>query len=300
MSTYTQQNSGPIKNSDHFLTSLCDAFSLDTCGLCQRFQPKGTECIAWCARSGARCRRDRIGSGIDRCFQHVVDDTDSLSVRQMKTIVTRLDQGHVPMSEAACSGYSRLFQRLVSQRSSVINLTDPMTIVSGFLDESCTNMQTYDRLCLVHPRAAEVFRLRIHSLSPPQSQDILDADVERMVATFPNLLHLDLSGGTRITDVGLRSISRLTRLTTLDLVGCWEITDVGIWALSTLTRLEILSLEGCGDNISGMGLSAFGRLQELDVGACEITDVGMLSWTGFVHLKKLGLSRCSEIGRAHV
>ena len=66
------------------------------------------------------------------------------------------------------------------------------------------------------------------------------------------LTSLDVSGSGKITDAGLREISKLTSLTSLDVQSCNNITDAGVADLSKLTSLT-----------------------SLDVGNCEITDAGV-------------------------
>ena len=101
---------------------------------------------------------------------------------------------------------------------------------------------------------------------------VTDADVDRL-ASLPALEYLFLAGDcSGLTDVGLRSLSRLTSLRLLA-VGNAPITDAGLVALGNLSRLTSLSLNGSrADNteptrikVTGTGLDGLTRLQALEL-----------------------------------
>ena len=80
---------------------------------------------------------------------------------------------------------------------------------------------------------------------PYNSLDEAVADAMRLArgmsykAALAGLEALCLSGCGMVTDVGMESVAKLTRLRSLDLSGC-EITDMGVVALSSLHHLREL------------------------------------------------------------
>lgn len=120
----------------------------------------------------------------------------------------------------------------------------------------------------------------------------------------PQLHHLDLSGLTRITDVGLLPLleSSMAGLSKVNLTNCLNLTDKVVLSLARLhgETLELLNLDGCR-KVTDASLVAIAdncpMLNDLDVSKCSITDSGVaaLSQGLQLNLQVLSLSGCSMV-----
>ncbi|KAG9450439.1 hypothetical protein H6P81_010404 [Aristolochia fimbriata] len=95
----------------------------------------------------------------------------------------------------------------------------------------------------------------------------------RKISLLPSLRFLDLCGSQNLSDEGLSSISKCTKLVSLNLTWCVRVTDIGVISVAqSCTTLEFLSLFG----ITGVtdkcleALSTFcsSTLTTLDVNGC--------------------------------
>lgn len=108
--------------------------------------------------------------------------------------------------------------------------------------------------------------------------------------------------GNPLTDQGMESIARLTRLTRLTIGGA-AITDEGLRHLAHLPRLQKLLI--VRTPITGSGLShlaCLDRLQELDLRGTRLNNRGLETLSGVTQLRVLGLDRSwiSDDGLRHL
>jgi len=96
--------------------------------------------------------------------------------------------------------------------------------------------------------------------------------------------------GTGVTDAGIQHLGRLPRLRSLN-CGSTKVTAAGLIALRQKADPRFLYLSSL--NLSDSGLkqivTAFGKLERLDVAFNPITDVGLESLMGMTSLRELGL-----------
>jgi hypothetical protein len=299
----------------------CGAFSLEDCGRC--LGRRQTVCSWICTTSGQPCRRETIGSGIDRCFQHVMKDLRVWSSRDLVSLIRLMEQGvDLPMTRLARLGYIKRLSHHVHQRSVVpMYQSDLMTTITGFLaDEDVhANLMMYERLQVTHPQAANTFRRNVRSLRAP---DATDAVIRQIVATFPNVHRLSCRHNRiltdmgvprlqtlklydrvrRITTAGIQALSRLTNLRELDLRMTTNLTLAGLRSLCTLTNLQKLDLGYCGETLpadEGVHLlSTLTQLQELRLDRWkQLTDAGVHS---LPQLEILSLNECTLLTDAAV
>lgn len=84
-----------------------------------------------------------------------------------------------------------------------------------------------------------------------------------------------LLGRTKITDLGLKSVAKLSRLYLLEVSGT-SVTDNGISELSQLARLKVLRFRGTA--VSDKGIAQLGQLSKLmllAVGGSRVTALGV-------------------------
>ena len=150
---------------------------------------------------------------------------------------------------------------------------------------------------------------------------INDATVERIVKSFPNLIDLDLSSNTNMTNAVVKILSELGKLQRLTLVQN-QVNDIGARKLAKLQELRTLDLRGnmeAGDmaleivadlpkltgfkhrstSVTDSGLEYLSRNQTLD--SLLMQDFGISDRSG-PHLAKLGkltqleVFRCQAFG----
>jgi hypothetical protein len=166
-------------------------------------------------------------------------------------------------------------------------------------------------------------------LQPPPSLTSLDLSdcwqlgppTLRHVATFHDLLHLNLSylislgdagftslalhpnlqrlqlRASGIGDAALHCIARIQTLRHLNLGWCGGITDRGVRALGALAQLGHLSLQGT--RVADAGVQALGNLSQLrslKMTACDrLTDAGVPALAALGNLQRLSLAGCWRI-----
>jgi hypothetical protein len=100
---------------------------------------------------------------------------------------------------------------------------------------------------------------------------------------------LNLNGWRRLTDAGVKEISRLHELQALHLADT-AITDAGLKTLAELTKLQNLDLSDTVITDAGMnGLAEMGQLQTLSLQYTRVTDAGLLVVSRLKQLKELNL-----------
>jgi Leucine-rich repeat (LRR) protein len=106
-----------------------------------------------------------------------------------------------------------------------------------------------------------------------------------------HLRHLSLRGLYRVTDQGLHHLRPLTHLETLDLSMCQEITDAGLESLRPLTHLRQLDLGFCKTTDAGVAhLEKLSALQWLDLAENKITDASVERLAKLTNLRSLSVS----------
>ncbi|MBI3864937.1 MAG: hypothetical protein HY290_23930, partial [Planctomycetia bacterium] len=112
-------------------------------------------------------------------------------------------------------------------------------------------------------------------------------DALDVLAEFPELKLLSLSGSRKLTDDGMRRLARLTKLESL-YVGYAQITDAGLESLDALTNLKELRAQQL--NMSGTSLRHFPRLKILALGLSQITDSGLAPIAAMPDLQGVALN----------
>eukprot|EP00803_Ostreobium_quekettii_P010600 evm.model.scf_1505.3 EVM.evm.TU.scf_1505.3 scf_1505:14095-15887(+) len=139
------------------------------------------------------------------------------------------------------------------------------------------------------------------SLRPGGGGTRLQHMVSAMAARFPNLESLSLSPRLAVTNADLEAapLGDLPALTALDLSGCSRLSDVGVEHLSRLQHLRDLRLDNCR-RVSDQGLAALGchtGLTRLSLRGClTLTDEGLAGLKPFVSLTSLSLAGCKSLG----
>ena len=124
-----------------------------------------------------------------------------------------------------------------------------------------------------------------------------DDGIQRLTA-LTNLTALRFSL-TRATDTGVKAFSTLTGLQSLNLNGCSRITMMGSRWITGLTRLTDLSLCGCGGvakSFDGQFLENLLCLAKLALANNDrLTDEGLMTVTKLTNLAVLDLRNCANI-----
>jgi hypothetical protein len=112
------------------------------------------------------------------------------------------------------------------------------------------------------------------------------------VKQFPNLVSLDLSSNTRLTDSSLDQIKALTKLKQLML----RRTAVSSMGLSKLGGLDLTAVDLASTKIGDSAatqLAAWKNMQVMLLADTQITDAAMGKFKGLQALTKLDVSRTS-------
>ncbi len=135
---------------------------------------------------------------------------------------------------------------------------------------------------------------RIKSLSL-QRADNLGDEALKAIGTMTNLTQLRIESD-RITDTGLKHLSRLTGLTGLFLSDARNVHGSGLKDLSALTKLQALSLSNSGLDDAGLAeVARFANLQDLNLSQTWISPKGLAPLAGLANLKQLDLRSCRRI-----
>ena len=108
--------------------------------------------------------------------------------------------------------------------------------------------------------------------------------------------------GANVTDAGMASLGKLTRLRFLYLED-QPITDAAMVHLEALTRLEILSLDRTPVTDAGLShLKGLTNLRILQLASTQVSDAGLASLEGLAKLKDLTLAstQVGDAGLAHL
>ncbi|KAL0903884.1 hypothetical protein M5K25_025942 [Dendrobium thyrsiflorum] len=165
---------------------------------------------------------------------------------------------------------------------------------SRFLDvfEDITDDITDDGLCSILFACKELI-----NFSMRRRKRIGGVGITALVSHAKNLVFLDLSRCSGVSDKALEAMGSLSFLTALYLCGCYLITDHGLTFLahgSSSKTLRILDVSEC-DRITDYGISSLQHmsyLQELKLAECgpKVTDCGGACIAAMPGLRKLDLS----------
>ena len=112
----------------------------------------------------------------------------------------------------------------------------------------------------------------------------------KVLKGLTELRYLSISGGSAITDIGLRNLASLSELEELVVDGR-RITSEGVSVLTKLPRLRKLSLCGTAvDDHVGVAFYDLKGLESLNISNTTITDEGVANLRGLKSLRTLDLS----------
>lgn len=123
-----------------------------------------------------------------------------------------------------------------------------------------------------------------------ENSQVTDADLN-LLATLNGVDHLYslILRMTRVTDAGLKDVTKLSTLRRLDL-GDTKVTDAGIGALAELQELKSLDLGGTP--VTGVGLEPLSKLKQLaflNLRGSRISDAGLKNVGALKNLESLDL-----------
>jgi Leucine-rich repeat (LRR) protein len=128
---------------------------------------------------------------------------------------------------------------------------------------------------------------------------ITDAAIKTIAEAFPNLVNLDISSNSRLTDASLREVAKLRQLETLGLLFC-DFSEFGILNLSTLPKLRALDIRAnvrIGD--SGMDvLAMLPALRSLKHRSSAVSDGGLRALAAAEMLDNLEIQDFSITGQS--
>lgn len=185
----------------------------------------------------------------------------------------KLDVGRTPVTDAGLAAIAALTR--LSLRD--INLRDCAAITDGGLSQLAEAGNGLERIDVSETDISDVGVQYLASHCPRLTEllvwncsRVTDMGLHHIAASCPLLRMLDV-GSERITDVGLKYVSRLKHLETLELFGCEKITDAGVQELlASCTKLRRLNLGDTGITDASLRLisQALPNLMDLDVSGC--------------------------------
>jgi hypothetical protein len=137
-------------------------------------------------------------------------------------------------------------------------------------------------------------------------RETTDEVMGMLVLRFPAVVSLEykwITGGTALTDAGLRVVTSLPALTSLDLTWCSKLTGEGLRVVSSLPALTSLNLRGCFNycrsEVADEGVRAVSNipaLTSLNLSfSREMSDEALRSLSNLPALKSLDLSWCEKV-----
>jgi hypothetical protein len=106
------------------------------------------------------------------------------------------------------------------------------------------------------------------------------------------VIKVELIGGYKLTDAGLKHLAELKQLQSLTIHHCM-VSDAGLNALAGLTELQSLNLQACV-TVTDAGLNELAgltRMQTLDLSFTRVTDAGLKELAGLKRLQTLKTRR---------
>lgn len=211
-----------------------------------------------------------------------------------------------------------LLTEIVIQDGSSVNAED--LVLFGKLSD-LTKLQIFNCRTLDDDMAAKLSGLKGLTSLALTNSTINDAAVEMIVKSFPNLIELDLSSNTNMTngvvkilsemtklqrltlvqnqvnDIGARRLEKLKELRTLDLRGNMEAGDMALEVVAELPKLTGFKHRSTAVNDSGMEyLSKNQTLDSLLIQDFQITDQSGPHIAKLGKLTQLEVFRCQGFG----
>lgn len=126
-------------------------------------------------------------------------------------------------------------------------------------------------------------------------REATDARLAAVASNHPGLLTLNAGFAEAVTDKGVASVAKLTKLTHLVLSHNRKVSPGGLARLTGLTALESLSVGGI--DLAGRAslLAAFPKLTKLSAYDCAFTDADMAVLAKLPNLTELDLSRNDQV-----
>ncbi|KAF9919402.1 hypothetical protein BX616_000013 [Lobosporangium transversale] len=145
----------------------------------------------------------------------------------------------------------------------------------------------------------------MENLDLSECTDIREPTLKSFVHLFPNLVSLNLSKTSGVTDTAVALIvDRCQYLKTINLSYCRQVTDLGLLSVAKFCRLNLRSLNLTGNlKITNTSLMVVAKncpkIQKLFLGECsQVTDAAM-EWIAQSNssdsLKELELHRCDRV-----
>lgn len=142
---------------------------------------------------------------------------------------------------------------------------------------------------------AQMFAMTRH-LMPRPIASISDEQIEQLVELYPNVVRLDLSRCISISDRALSAIARLKQLQRLDLSGGSRLTPQGLRSLRQLCELSDLVLAHCSFSMASAPLPELTSLTQLNLTRCQsVDDRALEKIAAMPRLAILNLTGCRGI-----
>ena len=111
-----------------------------------------------------------------------------------------------------------------------------------------------------------------------------------------SLESIDLSPCTKLTKIGGDAFSGCSKLKSVDLSGCTELTEIAYGAFSKCSSLESIDLSTCTKLQKLRGFSGCSKLKSVDLSGCtEITEIGGYAFPECTSLESIDLSPCTKL-----
>ncbi|KAL6987915.1 hypothetical protein U1Q18_013661 [Sarracenia purpurea var. burkii] len=139
----------------------------------------------------------------------------------------------------------------------------------------------------------------LRSIDLSRSKFFTHVGLSNLVMNCPNLVEIDLSNATELTDLAAAAIAEAKNLEKLCLARCKSITDIGIGCIAVGCRkLKLINLKWClGVGDLGVGLIAIKckEIRSLDLSYLPITNKCLPSILSLQYLEDLVLEGCFGI-----
>ncbi|ERM95580.1 F-box/LRR-repeat protein 3 [Amborella trichopoda] len=144
-----------------------------------------------------------------------------------------------------------------------------------------------------------ICRSNLLSLNLSHSRFFSHSGLSQLILNCVNLVEINLSNGTHLTDSAAAAIAKLKNLQSLRLTRCKQISDLGLGCIAVgCSKLRLLSLKWClGITDMGIGLVAVKckEIRSLDLSYTQITQDSLASILLLKDLEDLFLAGCHGI-----
>jgi hypothetical protein len=223
--------------------------------------PFGCE-TAYAGRTAPPCVRPDHGDylewppvSIDNSQQQAIDSL----VRRGATVLTKSDGRGTRVTEVVLFG-KQFDNQVIDELRLFPDLETLRCIEANVNDQFIGRLEQFPRLRVLGFFKAPITDVGLATLA---------------ASTVGAQLRQLLLGRTKITDAGLKSVAKLSRLYLLDLSGT-NITDAGLGEVAKLERLKVFRFRGV--SITDVGLAQLGNLRNLlliAAGGSRVTPAGI-------------------------